>query len=168
MTSGSTTLLRLIGGRDPSEEKHQLESTPSENAEKMSPVRVVILSTADFASAAWTNKQHLARELARRVPVTYIESFGLRQPTLGATDLRRMLGRLRSSRTVTTSSPNTWGVEVVHPIVIPFHGFATVRGLNKYIVKHLPVDGGGRSSVDLLTGHVRARRSICPDGLPLC
>lgn len=101
----------------------------------------MILSTADFAAAAWTNKQHLARELARRVPVTYIESFGLRQPTLGPTDLRRMLGRLRSSRAVTTSSPNTWGVEVVHPIVIPLHAFALVRGLNRYLVKRLPVGG---------------------------
>src|ERR1700754_2975057 len=109
----------------------------------MSPVRVVILSTADFASTVWTNKEHLARELAHRMPVTYIESFGLRQPTLRATDLRRMLGRLRSSRSVTTSSPNTWGVEVVHPIVIPFHGVALVQRLNKYLVKRLPVEGDG-------------------------
>ena len=101
----------------------------------------MILSTADFAAAAWTNKQHLARELARRLPVTYIESFGLRKPTLGATDLRRMAGRLRSSRTVTTSSPNTWGVDVVHPIVIPLHGVAPVRALNKHLVKRLPVEG---------------------------
>jgi teichuronic acid biosynthesis glycosyltransferase TuaH len=109
----------------------------------MKPARVVILSTADFAAAAWTNKQHLARELARRVPVTYIESFGLRQPNLGRADLRRMLDRLRSSRAVTTSSADTWGVDVIHPLMIPFHGVAPVRGLNRYLLKRLPIEGDG-------------------------
>ncbi|MCU1698695.1 MAG: hypothetical protein JWR34_4758 [Mycobacterium sp.] len=109
----------------------------------MTPERVVILSTADFASAVWTNKQHLARELARRVPVTYIETFGTRQPTFGATDLRRMLGRLRSNRSVKASSPNTSGVDVVRPKVIPFHGSAALRVLNKYLVQHLPVETDG-------------------------
>jgi len=105
-------------------------------------VRVVILSTADFDSAVWTNKQHLARELSRHVPVTYIESFGLRQPTPRAADIRRILGRLRSSRNDTTSRRNTWDVEIVHPIVIPFHGVAPVRRLNKHLVERLPVEGG--------------------------
>lgn len=109
----------------------------------MNPVRVVILSTADFFSPVWTNKQHLARELARRVPVTYIETFGLRQPTLAVTDLRRMLGRLRASRTITASSQDTSGVAVVHPRVIPFHRVGAVRTLNRYLVEHLPVDGDG-------------------------
>lgn len=148
-------------------------------------MRVVILSTADFHSAAWTNKQHLARELARRVPVTYIESFGLRKPTLGAADLRRMVDRLRSSRTGTTSSTNTWGVEVVHPIVIPLHGVAPVRVLNKHLVKRLPVEGDDAvlwtfspvtygledrfartvyHSVDLLHAQHRSHRELCLAG----
>ena len=109
----------------------------------MSPKRVVILSTADFASAVWTNKQYLARELARRMPVTYIETFGTRQPTFGAADLRRMLGRLRSNRSVEASSPTTSGVDVVRPKVIPFHGSAALRVVNKYLVKHLPVETDG-------------------------
>jgi glycosyltransferase involved in cell wall biosynthesis len=109
----------------------------------MSPERVVILSTADFASAVWTNKQHLARELARHVPVTYIETFGTRQPTFAATDLRRMLGRLRSNRSVNAPSPTTSGVDVVRPKVIPFHGSAPLRMLNKYLVQHLSVETDG-------------------------
>ncbi|PRC41448.1 hypothetical protein C6A85_000000115580 [Mycobacterium sp. ITM-2017-0098] len=109
----------------------------------MSPKRVVILSTADFASAVWTNKQHLARELARRVPVTYIETFGTRKPTFAATDLHRMLGRLHPSRNVKAPSPTTSGVEVVRPKVIPFHGSAAFRMLNKYLVQHLPVEADG-------------------------
>jgi teichuronic acid biosynthesis glycosyltransferase TuaH len=154
------------------------------NAEKMRPVRVVILSTADFAAAAWTNKQHLARELARRLPVTYIESFGLRKPTLGASDLSRMVGRLRSSRADSTG-PNTWGVEVVHPIVIPLHGVAPVRALNKHLVKRLPVEGDDAvlwtfspvtygledrfartvyHSVDLLHAQHRSNRELCLAG----
>lgn len=105
--------------------------------------RVVILSTADFASAVWTNKQHLARELARRVPVTYIETFGTRHPTFRVADLRRIVRRLRSDRSVEASSPTTSGVDVVRPKVIPFHGSAALRMLNKYLVKHLPVETDG-------------------------
>src|SRR5690349_13545888 len=95
--------------------------------------RVVILSTADFASAVWTNKQHLARELARRVPVTYIETFGTRHPTFRVADLRRVVRRLRSDRSVKASSPTASGVDVVRPKVIPFHGSAPLRMLNKYL-----------------------------------
>ena len=108
----------------------------------MKPVRVVILSTADFDSPAWTNKQHLARELARFRDVSYIESFGLRQPALGVTDARRILARLRSSRGRTDEPDSTtWGVDVVHPLVIPFHAFAPARVVNRRLVKRLPVDG---------------------------
>jgi glycosyltransferase involved in cell wall biosynthesis len=116
-------------------------SSPVLHAQSAATTRVVILSTADFNSAVWTNKQFLARELARRLPLTYIESFGLRQPTVGATDVRRMLNRLRSSRSSRT--PNTHRVNVIHPIVIPFHGSATARRLNKYLIERLPVDGSG-------------------------
>lgn len=101
----------------------------------------MILSTTDFASPVWTNKQHLARKLASQVPVTYIESFGLRRPTLGATDARRMLGRLIASRNSRATEPNTSGVEVIHPLVIPFHEAGPARRLNKYLVNRLPVDG---------------------------
>lgn len=104
--------------------------------------RVVILSTADFHSPAWTNKQHLAREMARHVDVSYIESFGLRQPTLRAADLRRIMMRLRSAnRKKPTSRTETYGVNVVHPVVIPFHRFAFVRWVNKLLVKRLSVGG---------------------------
>lgn len=105
-------------------------------------MRVVILSTADFNSAVWTNKQHLARELARYMPVSYVESFGLRQPTLRLMDVRRILGRLRSRVKPSAPSHGTGGVEIVHPIVIPFHGVAPVRRVNKHLVGRLPIEGG--------------------------
>jgi len=101
---------------------------------------VVILSTADFASSVWTNKQHLARELSRYASVTYIESFGLRRPTLGASDIRRMLGRLRPSPSI-TSSGGDFNLRIVSPMIIPFHNLALVRALNRFLVKRLPIDG---------------------------
>jgi teichuronic acid biosynthesis glycosyltransferase TuaH len=109
----------------------------------MKPIRVVILSTADFASAVWTNKQHLARELARKLPVTYIESFGLRQPTLGATDVRRVLRRLRANGTtsVTAPAPESLGINVIRPLVAPFHAYGPARSLNRRLVERLPVEG---------------------------
>jgi teichuronic acid biosynthesis glycosyltransferase TuaH len=109
----------------------------------MSAKRVVILSTADFASAVWTNKQHLARELARHIPVTYIETLGTRRPTFAVTDIRRMLHRLRSNRSVNASNSIPPGVDVIRPKVIPFHGMAAFRMLNKYLVRHLHVETAG-------------------------
>ena len=46
---------------------------------------IVLVSTADWDNPFWTNKQHVAVELARQgCKVLYVESSGLRRPSLSS------------------------------------------------------------------------------------
>ena len=79
---------------------------------------ILLLSTADWDHPFWTNKQHVAVALAKAGHrVVYLESLGLRQPTLARQDRGRLIKRLRrffiSPRLVT---PRLW---VVSPLVLP-------------------------------------------------
>lgn len=104
--------------------------------------QVVILSTADFDSTVWTNKQHLAVGLAESNTVIYIESLGLRQPTFSLADLKRIYRKIRSfsprsrhkHEIKRTTVPEN--LRVVSPFVIPLHRFAMVRRLNKFLLHH--------------------------------
>ncbi|MFC4616472.1 glycosyltransferase [Cellulomonas algicola] len=104
---------------------------------------VVVLSTADFDSAVWTNKQHLAVGLARHADVTYVESFGLRAPTVSGADLRRVArraaGRRGGGQRTAPSRPDR--LRVVSPRVVPFHGAAAARRLNAQLVRRLDLPG---------------------------
>ncbi|MGF9648057.1 glycosyltransferase [Pseudarthrobacter oxydans] len=116
---------------------------------------VVILSTADFDSPVWTNKQHLAVGLAKSgYKVYYIESLGLRTPTLSKTDIIRMLQYLHrlkpgkgSKQDATRAHPELPpNLEIISPKVIPIHGAAFVRAINRFLLKkttykRLPADG---------------------------
>lgn len=95
---------------------------------------VVLLSTADWDNPFWTNKQHVAVELARRgFRVLYVESLGLRQPTLKARDLRRIARRLlRSVRPPRQVRNNLW---VWSPLVVPAHGRPWARRLNRLLLR---------------------------------
>ncbi|HHT1096702.1 TPA: glycosyltransferase, partial [Enterobacter hormaechei] len=56
---------------------------------------IVVLSTADWDNPFWTNKQHVALELANRGHrVLYIESLGLRRPSVNKKDLSRIFRRV--------------------------------------------------------------------------
>lgn len=101
---------------------------------------VVILSTADFASDVWTNKQHLAVGLARHTHVTYIESFGLRAPRPRRSDLRRVMRRFRARDSAVDASNAVEGIDIVRPVVIPFHGIGLARAINSRLVGRLPLD----------------------------
>ena len=95
---------------------------------------VVLLSTADWDNPFWTNKQHVAVELARRgFRVLYVESLGLRRPTLGSRDLRRVLRRLRRAlRPPRRVRDNLW---VWSPLAWPAHQRPLVRKLNRWLVR---------------------------------
>ena len=61
----------------------------------MSKENFIIYSTADWDNPFWTNKQHIACRLAKRGNrIFYIESMGLRTPTVKATDLKRIVKKL--------------------------------------------------------------------------
>jgi glycosyltransferase involved in cell wall biosynthesis len=94
------------------------------------PLRDILLfSTADFDHPTWTNKQHMAVHFAKRgYRVAYVDSLGLRQPTMSARDLgrigRRLLRALPLPRQVYR---NIWRIS---PLVLPFHASRLVRAFN--------------------------------------
>jgi glycosyltransferase involved in cell wall biosynthesis len=94
---------------------------------------VVLLSTADWDNPSWTNKQHMATLFARRgYRVLYVDSLGLRRPTLKIRDLRRMLGRLLKSLPWPCQVyPNIWRVS---PLLAPFHSQMIVRAINRFLL----------------------------------
>ena len=91
---------------------------------------IVLLSTADWDNPFWTNKQHVAIELARRGHrVLYVDSLGLRRPSVSARDLGRILRRiLRGIAPPRCVRPQLW---VWSPLVVPLQRFALVRRLNR-------------------------------------
>ena len=91
---------------------------------------ILLLSTADWDNPFWTNKQHVALELSRLgYKVLYIDSLGLRSPSLNKSDVRRIFKRLlKGVKFPRRINRNLW---VWSPIVIPFQKYFIVRVLNK-------------------------------------
>ncbi|WP_174301081.1 glycosyltransferase [Caulobacter sp. S45] len=91
---------------------------------------ILLVSTADWDNPFWTNKQHVAVELARQGRrVLYVESSGLRRPSFRPRDVRRIFRRLaRALRAPREVRPGLW---VWSPAVLPWHSARTVRRLNR-------------------------------------
>lgn len=94
---------------------------------------IVLLSTADWDNPFWTNKQHVACELARTGHrILYVESLGLRRPSASAQDLSRIWRRLKRGLTPPKQvRPNLW---VWSPLVVPLQRFGFVRALNRGLI----------------------------------
>jgi glycosyltransferase involved in cell wall biosynthesis len=88
---------------------------------------IVCVGFADWDADLWTNQQHLMSRLARSNRVLFVESLGLRRPQLAGRDMKRIVKRLRAG----LRGPRAVdGLHVISPLVLPFHGSATVRKLN--------------------------------------
>ncbi len=94
---------------------------------------IVVLSTADWDNPFWTNKQHVTVELARRGHrVLYIESLGLRQPSVNKKDITRIFRRvMKALKPPKKVKDNIW---VWSPLSIPFNKYAIIRKLNKVLL----------------------------------
>lgn len=94
----------------------------------------IIFSTADWNTPCWTNKQHIASHLQQLgLRVLYIESVGLRSPSVNRKDLRRILNRLlKSIRPPRLVKENIW---VMSPFTFPFkHHWKMIRVINQKIL----------------------------------
>ncbi|MBU9828368.1 glycosyltransferase [Rahnella sp. FC061912-K] len=92
---------------------------------------IVLLSTADWDNPFWTNKQHVAVEFARRgYKVLYIDSLGLRKPSLNKKDFSRILKKLfKALRPPKKVQENIW---IWSPITLPWNEYRAVRSFNKF------------------------------------
>jgi len=100
-----------------------------------SPLRgssIICVGFADWDTENWTNQQHLMSRLARQNKVLFIESLGLRKPTVSARDLRRMARRLwRGLRPLSERN----GVHILSPLVVPYHGKRWIERLNALLLR---------------------------------
>jgi len=94
---------------------------------------IVCVGTADWQTELPINQHQLMGRLAARNEVLFVESLGLRRPQLAGRDLRRIWRRLlRGLRGVRAGDG---GVHVLSPLVLPFHGSAAVRSLNRRLLR---------------------------------
>lgn len=95
---------------------------------------VVCVGFNDWDNEVWTNQHHLMSRLAASGSrVLFVESLGLRRPSLGSPrDLRRIGRRLRRG----LSKPReSGGVVVLSPLVLPLHSKALVRLFNAWLLR---------------------------------
>lgn len=102
---------------------------------------VLILGTADWDAPIATNQHYVVRELARAARVTFVESLGLRRPTLRVNDMARMaarVGRLVNHKAAASPArpgrPVPDGASVVSPLVVPIHR-APTRAINRNLLQ---------------------------------
>jgi hypothetical protein len=93
---------------------------------------IVLLSTAEWDNPFWTNKQHVSVELAKLgYRVFYIDSLGLRQPSMNSSDLSRIFKRVKKAlKRPIEVRKNIW---VWSPILLPFQKYKLIRKIN-YII----------------------------------
>ena len=89
---------------------------------------IVCVGFNDWESDLWTNQHHLmARLAAADNRILFVESLGLRRPSIARRDLRRMARRLHRA----FGGPRRLdGVHVLSPLVVPAHGIRVARELN--------------------------------------
>ena len=97
---------------------------------------LILLSTADWDNPFWTNKQHVACELAARgCRVLYIDSLGLRRPSASAQDLARIARRLgKAAAMLRLVRENLW---VWSPALLPLQRYGAVRAFNRALFSTL-------------------------------
>lgn len=105
---------------------------PAKSPAQLHGLSIVCVGFADWDTELWTNQHHLMSRLARQNDILFIESLGLRRPTLAARDLRRILRRLmRAFRLRRPASHLT----VLSPLVIPIHREGPIRTLNRALLR---------------------------------
>ena len=94
---------------------------------------IVLLSTAEWDNPFWTNKQFVAVELGKLgYRVLYIDSLGLRRPSINSSDFSRIWKRIKKAfRKPIEVRENIW---VWSPILLPFQRYKFVRGLNHIVL----------------------------------
>ncbi len=119
---------------------------------------IVCVGFSDWVTENWVNQHHLMSRLALENEVLFIESLGLRRPTVSARDLKRIGHRLKNGLRLRCID----GVNVLSPLVIPFHGNRIVDALNRALL---------RSFVRIARRRLKMRRPILwsyvPHGLLL-
>jgi glycosyltransferase involved in cell wall biosynthesis len=86
----------------------------------------------DWSAENRTSSHHVARWLAKRFRVIYIECPGMRAPNASGRDLRKMVLKVRLA--LAGPRPQPEGLEVQTLLQIPLHRFGAVRRFNQRLI----------------------------------
>jgi glycosyltransferase involved in cell wall biosynthesis len=86
----------------------------------------------DWSADNRTSSHHIARWLAKRHEVYYVECPGLRAPKTSGRDLRKLFAKVWRGLAGTRQTPE--GIKVRTLLQIPFHRYALVRRLNRFLI----------------------------------
>ena len=107
---------------------------------------IVCVGFADWDTELWTNQQHLMSRLAQGGSrVLFVESLGLRRPTLAGRDIRRIARRVR--RGVAPPRRALDSLPVLSPLVLPLHSVGAVRAVNARLLPWLVRRGAQRAGL---------------------
>lgn len=102
--------------------------------------QIVCLGFNDWETEVWTNQHHLMARLAVANQVLFVESIGLRRPTLAGRDVRRLGRRLARG----LMGPRhldlvgrEGGLDVLSPLVLPAHSSRLARRANAQLLPWL-------------------------------
>src|SRR3989339_2286399 len=94
---------------------------------------IICFGFAEWDNPYKTNQHHIMSRLSVRNKVLFIESLGLRQPTIQRKDICRIFRRvgkfLHGPRKVSDT------LRVYAPLVLPFHSLAVVRLFNTWFLR---------------------------------
>jgi glycosyltransferase involved in cell wall biosynthesis len=86
----------------------------------------------DWEAENRTSSHHVARWLAKRYRVVYVECPGMRPPRASGRDLKRIFRKVRLA--LAGPRPQPEGLSVQTLLQIPLHRFALVRALNRLLI----------------------------------
>ncbi|HST56489.1 MAG TPA: glycosyltransferase [Solirubrobacteraceae bacterium] len=140
-------------------------ATPTGAEQRLSGRDIVCVGFNDWDTELWTNQHHLMARLARDNRVLFIESLGLRRPTLAGRDLRRIGRRVRNGLAgprVAAAHPGGGSLHVLSPLVLPFHRHALARVLNRVLLGWLVGRAARRIGMrkPILWGYVPQAQSL--------
>ncbi len=93
--------------------------------------QAIICVTQDWQGDP-TSKKHIMRVLAKRNKVLWVNSIGVRRPTVSAYDLRRLLYKLR--RIVSGCREVEPNIYVMDPPVLPLPGVPLAERINRFVL----------------------------------
>lgn len=102
--------------------------------DKLQDENIVCLAGADWDNPLWTNRQHIMSRLSHQNRILYVESFGLRPPSVNTKDLSRVLVKLRYIwRNLRKINDRLF---IYTPLLVPFYKFESIKRFNHLILLH--------------------------------
>ena len=93
---------------------------------------IIFVSSDDWESGLKTSKFHLATQLSQNNRVLFVESIGLRAPSVSAGDVSRIATKFK--KWLKWFKPVNDNLTIFTPIVLPFHKYGLIRKINKELL----------------------------------